>query len=136
MNKRSLLLPSLLVLAVTACGPAPSDQAAPVAEAATGASPSTPQVEVAPTTMILAEPASLAECKPSVVTLKWDLRKGTSDAKTVKIYTGAGKLFVHSGAAGSQETGPWVKPGSVFVMKDAADENEIERLTIGGPVCS
>lgn len=136
MNKRSFLLPSLLVLTVAACGPAPSDQTAPVADTAATASPTTPQVEVAPTTMIHAEPASLSECRASVVTIKWDVRKEKPGLSTVKIYTANGKLFTHTGASGSQETGPWVKPGSTFVLKSGVDDTELERLTIGGPVCS
>src|SRR5690606_31400821 len=93
------------------------------------------QVAVAPTRMIHADPAALVGCKASTVTLEWDVRREDPELTTVKIYTGTGKLFTHSGGVGSLETGPWVKPGSVFVLKSGVDESELERLTIGGPVC-
>lgn len=134
MNKfRLILLP--LALGLAACGPAPSDSATPAAPASAATeAPQAPQVQVAPTTMIHAEPAALPDCKPAAVTLKWDTRKDQPDAKTVKIYTDSGKLFAHMGGTGSIETGPWTKPGSVFILKNG-DDAELERLTIGGPVC-
>jgi hypothetical protein len=134
MNKlRLILLP--LALGLAACGPAPSDEAAPVDSAPVAAPATTPQVVVVPTSMIHAEPATLPTCKADVVTLNWDLRKDKPDLTTVKIYTGDGKLFTHSGGVGSQQTGQWVKPGSVFVLKSGVDDTELERLTIGGPIC-
>lgn len=132
----SLLVP--VVLALAACGPAPSDQATPQADAGTAtpaATDAAPQVEVASTTMIHAEPAALPNCTATVVTLKWDVRQQKPGLKTVKIYTGSGKLFAHMGAFGSTQSGPWVKPGSAFVLKSGDDDTELERLTVGGPVC-
>ena len=134
MNRSLILLP--LAFALAACSPPPSDQVPAPATAPTSAAPAaTAQVEVAPTTMIHADPARLPDCSPAVVTLKWDVYKDKPEIKTVKIYTGKGTLFVHTGAVGKQETGPWVKPGSVFVLKSGSDDTELERLTIGGPVC-
>ncbi|QNN71405.1 hypothetical protein [Thermomonas carbonis] len=134
--KASALILLPLAFTLAACGPAPSDQTTPVAETAAPAAAPVPQVVVAPTKMIHAEPAALAVCKPgAVVTLKWDVRKEKPELTTVKIYTESGKLFTHSGASGSQATGNWVKPGSVFVLKSGVDDTELERLTIGGPVC-
>jgi len=136
---RLFLLP--LALGLAACSPAPSDDTSPATEtaaaapaAAAPAAPA-PQVVVAPTKMIHAEPAALADCKPATVTLNWDTRKGQAEVKTAKIYTESGKLFVHMGGSGSIETGPWVKPGAVFILKNGTDDTELERLTIGGPIC-
>lgn len=128
---------SLLVLLLTACGPAPSDQTA-----ATGSptpatpAPATPQVEVPPTKWIRAEPAVLSNCSTTAVNLRWDTRKDKPDMPTVKIYTGSGKLFAHVGASGSLQTGQWVKPGSSFILKNGNDDTELERLVVGGPVCN
>ena len=83
----------------------------------------------------VAEPAALADCKQTVITLKWDIRAEMPGVTSVKIYTDSGKLFAHLGAFGSVESGPWVKPGSAFVLKSGTDDTELERLTIGGPVC-
>lgn len=133
VSRFSLLL---LALGLAACGPAPSDQAAaPVADGTPATPVATAQVEVAPTTLIHAEPAVLPDCTATTVTLAWDTRKDKPEVATAKIYTENGKLFVHMGASGSVATGPWVKPGSVFVLKNGADDAELERLTIGGPVC-
>lgn len=131
MNKFRLILLSL-AFSLTACGPAPSDQ---VSTAPVASDPAQPQVQVSPTTMIHAKPAVLPSCTPTVVTLKWDSYTTHPDINTVKIYTGKGKLFTHAGGVGSIETGPWVKPGSVFVLKSGVDDSELERITIGGPVC-
>ncbi len=135
---RLFLLP--LALGLVACGPAPSDTTSPAAETApetASAAPAAaaPQVVVAPTKMIHAEPAALADCKQTVITLKWDIRAEMPGVTSVKIYTDSGKLFAHLGAFGSVESGPWVKPGSAFVLKSGTDDTELERLTIGGPVC-
>lgn len=137
--KKLPLLPAVLAITLSACGPAPSDQATPAAvpsPTAAPTQPAAPQVEVPPTKWIHAEPASLATCDTTAVTLRWDTRKDKPDMPTVKIYTGSGKLFAHAGASGSVETGKWVKPGSSFILKSGNDDSELERLVIGGPVCS
>lgn len=123
-----------LALLLSACGPAPSDQAAP----AVASAPPTaaPQIEVPATTLIHAQPAALSDCNAATVTVRWDVRKDRPGVSTVKIYTGSGKLFAHSGASGSLDTGPWVKPGSTFILKSGKDDSELERLIIGGPVCN
>lgn len=137
--KKILLVSLPLAIALSACGPAPSDQAAPEAAPAPASAPSqpaAPQVEVPATTWIHAEPATLPNCNTTVVTLRWDTRKDKPDMPTVKIYTGSGKLFAHAGASGSVETGKWVKPGSSFILKSGNDDSELERLVIGGPICT
>lgn len=135
-NLIATLVPLVLLLA--ACGPAPSDQeeATPATTAPVATAPAAPQVEVAPTTMIKAEPAALPDCTPTKVTLRWNVFATHPEIKTVKIYTGGGRLFAHTSATGSQETGPWIRPGSIFVIKNGADDSELETLTIGGPICS
>jgi len=142
MNKIGfILLP--LAIALAACGRGPADQTA--TDAAAGAEPAAtpaeaapaiPQVEVASTTMIHAEPAALPDCDPAVVTLTWDVRTAKPGLTSVKILTGNGKLFTHKGSFGTAQTGPWVKPGSVFLLTSGSDDTELERLTIGGPVCT
>lgn len=127
-----------LALLLAACGPAPSDQAGtstPTPTAPAAAAPTVPQVEVTPTTMIKAEPAALPDCNPTAVTLSWNVFATHPEIKTVKIYTGSGRLFAHTAATGKQETGNWIRPGSVFVIKNGNDDTELETLTIGGPIC-
>ena len=57
----------------------------------------------------------------------------------VEIYAGNAEgtpgLFASGGAVGQSETGPWVRPGSVFSLRDKATGSELEKLVIGGPVC-
>ena len=131
---KKLLVIAFIVVTLSACGPAPSDQVTPDLAPATSQS-ALPQVKVPPTTWIHAEPAILNNCNTTAVTLHWDIRKDKPDVSTVKIYTESGKLFAHVGASGNVETGHWVKPGSIFILKSGNDDSELERLIIGGPVC-
>ena len=123
-----------LALLLAACGPAPSDQAAPGDASAPAAG--APQIEVPATTLIHAQPAALGDCNAAAVTLLWNTLKEHPGVSTVKIYTDSGKLFAHVGAAGTLETGPWVKPGSSFVLTNGQDGTVLERLVIGGPICN
>jgi hypothetical protein len=69
----------------------------------------------------------------ATVTLAWDAR--ASGVEAVRIFvkgrTGEEQLFAESKAVGSQETGPWVTVGTVFVMKDLAETRQLARLVVG-----
>jgi hypothetical protein len=133
--KKTILIAVPFALLLGACsGPAPSDQADGSAPAPTAA-PATAQVEAPATTLIHAEPAVLPDCNPAVVTLRWNVFTTHPEIKTVKVYSGD-RVFVHSAATGKQATGPWVRPGAVFTLKNGADDTELEKITIGGPACS
>lgn len=54
-------------------------------------------------------------------------------AGPAKIELSDGTVFAEVGGAGTKETGPWVAPGSVFVLKDATDGTERARVTLKGP---
>lgn len=132
--KKTLFYSMPFALLLAACGPTPSDQVAHGDASAPAAG--APRVVVPATTLIHAQPASLGDCNPTAVTLAWNTLKEHPGVSTVKIYTESGKLFAHVGAAGTLETGPWVKPGSTFVITNGEDGAELERLVIGGPICN
>lgn len=87
--------------------------------------------------LMIATPGS-ATCEPRTdVTFTWDVTKqGTAN---VEIWVGEAApdatMFASGGPSGKQSSGPWVVPGTVFVLRDAADKSELDRLTIGGVAC-
>ena len=143
MNKLPIfLLPSLLVLA--ACD-GPAQTSPPAASAASAEHADKVEETAAPiaaTTdrgILQADPATLPSCDPAVVNVRWDAGKAHPDLTAVEIHAmapgeTAGKLFAAGGAAGSAATGPWAKPGQVFLMLDTSG-NELDRITLGGPAC-
>lgn len=144
MNRSLIAIPFALLL--TSCS---NQQPAPVTTDATpvAASNSTPpapapaaRIEVAETRFIHAEPAELDNCDYGVVLVKWNTSTAETPPAVVEIYSGssAGEtpgLFAAAGATGEKETGPWVRPGSTFSLRDKATGAELERLVIGGPRC-
>lgn len=70
---------------------------------------------------------------PSTVSLSWNA-SGRSTQR-VKIYVKNPKkeeeLFALVGGEGSVDTGPWVFPGTVFILKDAEDDAKLATLVIG-----
>lgn len=98
------------------------------------------KIEVPQTRFIHAEPAELPDCEFTKVTLKWDASTSGTSVSVVEIYAGDAEgtpgLFAAAGITGERETGPWVRPGSVFSLRDKATGVELEKLVIGGPRCS
>lgn len=98
-----------------------------------------PRVDVPKTRFIHAEPAELQNCDFTKVLLQWDTSTAEKAVAVVEIYAGNAEgtpgLFASGGAVGQSETGPWVRPGSVFSLRDKATGAELEKLVIGGPVC-
>ena len=138
MNKlRMILLP--LAFSLAACGPAPSDQTAPVADAPTAAPVSAAPATAPETKYIHATPARLEKCGEGVpVEISWDLLGDYPGVTGVQVFVGPDdkqKLFSAGGARGTTKTGPWSKPGSIFRLKNKKTGEEIERLVIGGPDC-
>lgn len=74
---------------------------------------------------------------PVVLSITWNVA-GKVSTESVKLYAGDGdnaKLFASGGAEGNAETGPWVAPGGLFVLRNGQDESELDRMTIPGPAC-
>jgi hypothetical protein len=75
------------------------------------------------------QPASLRECElqqgvGAVETVIWDASatKGSTAKIWVQASGGERKLWTAGGATGNQATGPWVFPGTVFVLTDGDDK--------------
>ena len=142
MNKSLLaILPLALLLA--ACSEkqpaAATADATPQAAATPVAAPAPDRIEVRETRFIHAEPAELTSCEYAKVLLKWDTSTAEKPPAVVEIYSGNAEetpgLFAAAGATGEKETGPWVRPGSTFSLRDKSTGTELERLVIGGPRC-
>ena len=126
----------LLALSLSACGPAPSDQAAPAA--AEPASNGKATIEAVTSELISSSPASLPDCSNAVAALKWDVRSqpGVSQVKVMVRSQGNKEvLFSQSGPFGNASTDAWVKPGTTFVLRNAEGDAELASIVIGGPNC-
>ncbi len=134
MKNPALLLP--VILALAACGPAPSDQSTPVTD--TQASQSA-GAAASGNRYLHATPSTLDNCsKGQAIGISWDLGTDFPGVTGVEIVVGPDdqpKLFSAGGAKGETTTGPWTKPGTIFRLMNKKTREEIERLTIGGPNC-
>ncbi|TWT18620.1 hypothetical protein FQY83_14685 [Luteimonas marina] len=135
-----VLLPCLVgTVLLGACQQAPSDSApatAPTQSEATVAAPATP--EVPQTRFIRAEPASLPDCSPAVVTLTWDTSSLAPPPMSVRVHIlarNSERLFAAGGAQGRAETGRWALPGSTFSLHNGETGEKLESVVIGGPSC-
>ena len=117
---------------------APTPQAA--ATTATASAAATDAIAPVTNPLMSITPASMATCDPAATaTVHWDVRSAHPEAATISIYAGVGadaKLFVTEGANGETRTGPWVRPGSQFQLKDATTGATLGQVTVGGPKCS
>jgi len=88
-------------------------------------------------TTFTAQPDALGVCAANaIIRLSWDAR--SSGEQNVAIFVGQGdaeKLFAHGGSEGSQETGPWVQPNTVFTLRSRDNRKELARLTVGSKNC-
>jgi hypothetical protein len=79
---------------------------------------------------LVATPHSPKVCDATglgTTTLEW----GDLDAFEIRMHAADGSLFAdQSGNAGSQETGKWVKDGTVFYLVDKASGDTIQKLTV------
>jgi hypothetical protein len=132
-----VLSAALLLAACQQEAPTPAPQAA-TGQPAAPASANTIAAVANP--LLSITPANMNACDPAVAgTVKWDVRSAHPESATVSIYAGTGpaaKLFVTGGASGEAQTGPWVRPGSQFQLKDQATGKDLGQITVGGPKCS
>lgn len=147
MNIPTLRVLSVLALAVSlaACNkpvadgdvaaPVPADSTTPAAEAA----PAPPAEPVAGAAGLLKASAGTASCDTgSDIRFDWDVST-RPEVSTAEVWVGEGpeaKLFTAGGAQGGESTGPWVKPATVFILRDKATGSELDRIVIAGPACS
>lgn len=145
---KSLYLPlALACLALSACNP---EQQPAAASAASAASATPAGAPAAPAAVLPTEPSgdvpavvvpgAMAACDPAeVATVKWSFDHLPSPPQLVDVLVGTGdadlKLFVTGPTRSDAKTGPWVRPGSVFVLRDHDGGQELSRVTVQGPKC-
>lgn len=126
-----------VVLALASCQREPSAAAATANP--TSAASAAPTNAAVTSPLFSIDPSTMASCDPAAVaTLNWDVRSSHPDTQAVAIWAGAGsssKLFSSGGAKGEAKTGPWVRPGSQFQLKDQATGEVLGQITVGGPAC-
>lgn len=114
--------------------PAPASDAAPTASVPSGSDASA----LASANGLMTATPGVATCDPGTdVKFAWDVT-AKPEIANVEVWVGEAPdttLFAAGGPTGSQDTGPWVKPGTVFVLQDQASKQEVDRIVIGGPEC-
>ena len=138
-----LALGSLALL--SGCNPeAPQNQAqtasTPASEAVAEQEPALP-TEPSPDAPGVVVPGKLTTCDPaSQATVKWSFDHVQPSLKLIDVYVGDKdganmKLFVTGPTRSEVVTGPWTRPGSVFVFKNHEDSSELYRVVVKGPGC-
>lgn len=67
-----------------------------------------------------------------------DVEWNAPGVEGAQLFVGEGadaKLFAAGGNTSKGPTGPWVRPGTVFVLRNAADDSELDRLVVPGDAC-
>ncbi|WP_189450799.1 hypothetical protein [Cognatilysobacter xinjiangensis] len=130
-------------LALTACNPSaqepaavPSDTAQP-AGAASGPAHAVPAAAAQGANALISAQPGIASCDAgSDIKISWNVTS-RPDVANVEIWLDGAdaKLFASGGASGEQQSGPWVKPGTTFILRNQADKSELDRVAITGDEC-
>lgn len=128
----------LLVALLAGCdrGTTPS-AAQPVASRSDGVAPAS-----TPLAGISASPDSVKLCevrKGVPTTVRWDVSASGASKVILTVQnpkTGTEKRFGHGGAVGTKQTGPWLRPGLTFKVRDQANNAELGSVTIKGIACN
>lgn len=155
MNRSTLpvLLASMgLCVCLSACGDEPA--AAPAGEASAAPAAAAPAGDASPATtpaatasdalrngLLTVSPATMSGCpdvKPVVADVTWAITD--PGVTTVKLEVGPTgqphQLMAEGGATDSAKTGPWVMPGTEFVLHDGATGRELSKAVVGADACA
>jgi hypothetical protein len=156
--KRTALAILPLLLALSACNRAPTQQpeghaatAATTGPAATGqadAGHTTPQrkkpsrqrlAEITASGKIglWADPVTICEGTAAPVTLTWNVVEPKLGQVEIYMIGKAGKerLVARGAPTGERKTGRWVRSGMAFSLRASGKEGELQRVVIGGKRC-
>ena len=137
-----LVLPLMLLAVMTTACNRPTAQApnatAPVTNAP-AATASTPEPAVDHDCAFCADPGVVRTCEIAQgvrTTLWWNLPEGTSTLANIFVVDDSGKdvPFAQQPPRGSILTGPWLKPGLTFKLKDT-DGKLLHSVVITGKDC-
>lgn len=136
MSTKRIFAAVLLTLLAAGCD---RNANAPQAnQAAPGAAPSTAPGPKAPLT---ASPDTVKLCEISrhlSTTLRWDVTPSGVDKVIITVTNpknGVEKRFGHGGATGTKQSGPWLRPGVIFKVRNQATNAELASQTIKGVAC-
>lgn len=134
----SIIFSIFLATSIVACSKPTEPPIAPTGESNGSSTPSSNETSTITGTqgLLTATYGGISCDSPADATISWNAApKGT---ESVEVWVGEGDdaiLFASGGAQGSQATGPWVKPSTLFVLRNQADKTEFDRVNIPGPVC-
>ena len=150
MRNATLALCLAGAVALTACTPsepssAPApDAGAPAADVA-ATTPATPATTATPAaaTGVWFEPAALSACAPGnqIVNIHWNFADpAITQVKILvpsKDANGAETegLFALTTPQGNKESGPWMGAGKTVIVRNAADDTELGRASVGSIPC-
>lgn len=125
-----LMALAVLTFTLAACGSSNSDN--PPAAPAPASAPSNTATAG---NLLRIEPSTLPDCTPAQVVVSWSADE-TDAATDVNVRVeNTDELFAEGGATGRSETGPWVRPGTTFVLEDRRSKKELARAVVEGPSC-
>ena len=128
--RTSLMALALLSCSLAACDSKP-EEAPPSGQASVPATSNAALTGGA----LRVEPSMLPDCSPARVLVRWNAGE-TGEATEVNVVVeNTDELFAEGGATGQSETGPWVRPGTTFVLQDRGAKKELARASVGGPSC-
>lgn len=130
---------SILLLFLTACSRPQAPAPESTAPAPSGAVAAATEPTVDRTCAFCADPNYVRTCEIAQgvrTTLYWNLEDRTSAPIDIFVVDDAGKdsPFAQQPPRGSIETGPWLRPGLTFKVKDSQGE-VLESLEIAGRDC-
>jgi hypothetical protein len=130
----SLLIAALLLVG---CDRGISDRPAPMP----AKTESAPADSGPPPKGLSAAPDSVRNCdvKAGVATLlRWDVTDSGAQRVVLTVQNpkrGEEKRFGRGGPVGSKQTGPWLRPGLIFRLRDQATNAELGSVIINGVPC-
>ena len=81
----------------------------------------------------------MKSCADGVATVKWNAGKVGANSNSTEVWVGMSdtdtKLFSAGGAEGETKTGPWVRPGTHFLLKNKQDGKVLDEAIVGGAAC-
>lgn len=141
--KRLLILAALSGFALVACTasrePESAAATAPVAQTAAPVAAAAAPVANQAGVEFLLTPAAMRACEaPINATVSWrvDASTGTSEVRVVTVDgDGVERLFSDGGGTGSQNTGNWMTPAIVLILRDRASGRELGRTRMQSLPC-
>lgn len=135
-SKLITIIPALLLLA--ACHQQSSSNSGVASTSAAATSTDSASVQPQQVSVISVVPSSMKACDPAAVAkVSWNA-SGDAGVNSVQIYVSSAadeKRFAAGGAVGSASTGPWTRPGTTFIAKDAASGKVLGMVAVQGPAC-